>query len=397
MDSDNGSTPERRQRSEHSVRNWPCAVISRGNQGKLSLDRLAPHQRQGVTVVLHRYALSIVLCCVGLLLWLTWHIPSWFPEWRTVASRLFAEHVLFAVTLSVSLVFLLFWLLLWKLPQRQVVAVPEMKDRIDLESKSRQTLAQILGGAALLVGLYFTSQTLRTTQEGQITDRFTKAIDQLGRDNLAVRLGGIYALERIARDSESDHWAVMEVLTAFVRERAPAKTVPHDQTSGEREIKESPLEQKSPADIQAVLTVIGRRTRTFGNGETQPLNLRNVNLQGADLRTAQLEAADLRGAQLEAADLRGAQLRLASLWKARLQGAVLWKAHLEWVSLAETQLQGADLRGAQLHFADLRYADLRAVKNLTQDQINNACTDETTKLPEGLTTAAPCPYGFANP
>jgi len=33
-------------------------------------------------------------------------------------------------------------------------------------------LAQILGGAALLVGLYCTAQTLRTTQEGQITDRF---------------------------------------------------------------------------------------------------------------------------------------------------------------------------------------------------------------------------------
>jgi hypothetical protein len=319
---------------------------------------------------------------------------------------LFAEHVLFAVTLSVSLVFLLFWLLLWKLPQRQVVAVPEMKDRIDLESKSRQTLAQILGGAALLVGLYFTSQTLRTTQEGQITDRFTKAIDQLGRDNLAVRLGGIYALERIARDSESDHWAVMEVLTAFVREQAPAKTVPHDQTSGEREIKESPLEQKSPADIQAVLTVIGRRTRTYGNGETEFLNLRNTILQGASLWGAQLQGANLNGAQLQDADLTSAKLQGASLWGAQLQGAYLGGAQLQDAILSGAQLQdailsgaqlqdailsGAQLQGASLDEAQLQGAYLTAVENLTQDQINMACTDENTELPAGLTKPTPCP------
>jgi hypothetical protein len=166
MDSDNESTPEKRQRSERSARNWSCAVVSSGNRRKLSLDRLAPSQRQGVTVVLRRYALNIVLCGVGLLLCLTWYIPYWFPRWHTVPSRLFAEHVPFYITLSASLVFLFFWLFLWKLPQWQVAAVPEMKDRIDLESKSRQTLAQILGGAVLLVGLYFTSQTLRTTQEG---------------------------------------------------------------------------------------------------------------------------------------------------------------------------------------------------------------------------------------
>jgi hypothetical protein len=61
----------------------------------------------------------------------------------------------------------------------------------------------------------------------------------------------------------------MEVLTAFVREQTPAKTMPPDKTSGEREIKESPHERKLPSDIQAILTVIGRRTRIFGNGETR--------------------------------------------------------------------------------------------------------------------------------
>src|SRR5262249_3829630 len=147
----------------------------------------------------------------------------------------------------------LFWLLLWKLPQWQVAAVPEMEDRIDLESKSRQTLAQILGGAAFLIGLYFTAQTLRTTQEGQITDRFTKAIDQLGKDTLAVRLGGIYALERIARDSEPDHWAVMEVLTAFVREQTQGRLDTSQSWFAKLFPKDHDVSKPS-ADIEAILT-----------------------------------------------------------------------------------------------------------------------------------------------
>ena len=41
--------------------------------------------------------------------------------------------------------------------------------------------AQVLGGTALLSGLYFTWRTWQTNREGQITDRFTRAIDQLGK------------------------------------------------------------------------------------------------------------------------------------------------------------------------------------------------------------------------
>ena len=61
---------------------------------------------------------------------------------------------------------------------------------------------------------------LELTEQGQVTDRYTKAIEQLGSDKLDVRIGGIYALERVARDSAKDHPTVMEVLTAFIREHS---------------------------------------------------------------------------------------------------------------------------------------------------------------------------------
>ena len=56
--------------------------------------------------------------------------------------------------------------------------------------------------------------------QGQLTDRYSRAIDQLGSDKVDVRTGGIYALERIATDSARDLPTVMAVLTAFIREHS---------------------------------------------------------------------------------------------------------------------------------------------------------------------------------
>ena len=59
-------------------------------------------------------------------------------------------------------------------------------------------------------------------RQRRITESFSKAVEQLGSDKLEVRLGGIYSLERISKESPDDYWTVMESLTAFVRERKRA-------------------------------------------------------------------------------------------------------------------------------------------------------------------------------
>lgn len=259
------------------------------------------------------------------------------------------------VVIVVSLYFMV-TLLVW-LPQRQLPdSGLSLKERLHQENENRKTLAQIMGGLFILVGVYLTWRRIRATEgqlrtmegnlevarEGQITERFTRAIEQLGRDKpLEVRLGAIYALERIARDSEKDHWPIMEVLTAYVREHALAPEGEED-----REV-ETP--RKPRVDIQAILTVIWRRQRTFGHGEEQRLDLHETDLRGADLRQAHLEGANLGGAYLE--------------------GAVLWGAHLE----------GAVLFGT----------DLSRAVGLTRDQIAFAIMDEKTKLPDYLENAIP--------
>ena len=100
-----------------------------------------------------------------------------------------------------------------------------------------------IGATLLIYAAIRQAQTANSRHEAQteadlqrrITESFSKAIEQLGSDKLEVRLGGIYALERISQESPQDHWTVMENLTAFVRERT-------QRTEAERTIK--PLDQR---------------------------------------------------------------------------------------------------------------------------------------------------------
>jgi hypothetical protein len=192
-----------------------------------------------------------------------------------------------------------------------------------------------LGAGLLAAGaLAFTARTFYLSREGQVTDRYTRAIDQLGSDKLDVRIGGIYALERIARDSARDHPTVMEVLTAFVREHSREQQI-EAEIEADRAQSPGPTPRIRP-DVQAAVTVIGRRHSHY-DLRHRYLSLREAALAGADLRGADLNGAHLNGAQLNGAHLRGAKLRRA-------------------------QLRGADLTGARLLVADLIDADLAGAK-----------------------------------
>ena len=201
------------------------------------------------------------------------------------------------VSVAVGFVFLalLGLILLWQGPKWQVdkssTWAPE--ERFDRENEARKTLATILGGIVLLTGGFFTwrnitlaQRALAVAQEGQITDRFTKAIEQLGaidssgKKKLEVRLGGIYALERIADESERDHWEIIEILSTYIRENAPVSQ------QGLAQPKQPssayvPTSRAGTDYVQAIITIIGRRNRKY---EPTPrrLNLRDTNL--SDLR-----------------------------------------------------------------------------------------------------------------
>jgi hypothetical protein len=68
-----------------------------------------------------------------------------------------------------------------------------------------------------------TNVQLRIAEQGQITDRYNAAVTNLGSRSIEIRLGGIYALQRLMKDSPRDQSTVIAVLCAFVRDQtAPA-------------------------------------------------------------------------------------------------------------------------------------------------------------------------------
>ncbi|MDP9412487.1 MAG: pentapeptide repeat-containing protein [Actinomycetota bacterium] len=256
---------------------------------------------------------------------------------------------------------------------------------------TRTALIAALAGLAAFASLLLTARTvqisqrtleansrsqeaaLRLQQESILTERYTKAVDQLGGEALEIRLGGIYALERISRTDPAQQATVCSVLSALIRQRgeAPSGSEP-----------EALNRHRPSLDAQAAATVVSRLPR-------QP-KAENIDWTGAHLERATLPQADLSGAylgwthmsrvyfagarlqetnfdhaQLQGAVFRSADLRSAVLTRADLRGAHFDKADLRGANLRGAKLQNALLNGAQLDEADLRGADLSGAQGVT--------------------------------
>jgi hypothetical protein len=262
-----------------------------------------------------------------------------------------------------------------------LTGVTNAKERIELQDGRRKlqndvraTLLQGLAGAFFLITAYFTWRQVQNSQdqlsvarEGQITERFTRAIDQLGSQSIDTRIGGIYALERIANDSqhELDREQITGVLTAFVRGRSPwpqpsvkqrrVKRLPFSfQRNSKGRALELPKLRIRASDVQTALDVLSRLP--------SPTNETDVHFS--------LGNADLRYAHLQRANLRRVSLRGSNLQKAWLWGADLQEARLDGADLREAHLARANLRGASVRGANLDGAYLKEEPDLTETEFN---------------------------
>ena len=175
----------------------------------------------------------------------------------------------------------------------------------------------------------------------------------LGSEVLSVRLGGIYALQRLAEEHPQQyHVQIMQLFCAFVRN--PTGEAEHtilghyengDPVPGLRE------------DAQAVMNAIDRRTGSSISLEEASENF-HVGLQGAKLQHAHLPGMNLSGISFGGANLSGAVLEGADLSDAWFISADLSSASLLNADLSDADLSGANLSDAILIYADLSGADL---------------------------------------
>ncbi|MFE3142965.1 pentapeptide repeat-containing protein [Streptomyces scopuliridis] len=195
-----------------------------------------------------------------------------------------------------------------------------------------ELVSVLLASLVAVVGLWYSGVQTRQAneqareeralvKEGQITDRYTAAVNNLGEDKMDVRLGGIYALERIMQDSYRDQLTIANFLAAYIRTPVTKPPASQNIPAGEPPAKG----QGIPSDVHAALTVLTMVETDHDTGFRPDLRsawLPEAELAStgheADLASANLTNSDLRGANREGADLRGADLMWKQLISARM-------------------------------------------------------------------------------
>jgi hypothetical protein len=252
-------------------------------------------------------------------------------------------------------------------------------------------VAAFLTAIGAIWTIYISAETVRSAKDqnsisarGQLSDRLNKAIGYLDstKNDIDVRVGGIYSLEQVARDRDADstlRTVVFDVLNTYVVDHPPQDcsklSFPY-------------------ADVNAAITVIGRRV----SPDDSKINLSSACLSGAQLREASLENAWLQSTTLKQAALSGADLGSADLSNAiltnaimsksntgketSLKNAVLARAHLNNAILTDADLTGANLAGADLTGADFTGA------NLMGANLKFVCYDDPPHWPDGFNPPA---------
>jgi uncharacterized protein YjbI with pentapeptide repeats len=258
-----------------------------------------------------------------------------------------------ALVALVSVAMLSIWLYPTFEDQRWKWALREA-DRPMFVIEARRNVVQFWGGVVVLLGLYLGLRRIVATdeanrlqsekqlidREGQVTQRFTAAVEQLGHDKAEVRLGAIFALERIANDSIRDAPTITETLSAYIRNRCTSVAPPM-------------------ADVQAALTVLGRRSWAEKIGYSMPVDLTGAVLDGYDLSKASLKYCIAINASFRGSNLRSCDLCYAKLQGASLDGAVATSAKFRGISAFSSKWTGAHLGAADMTRANLQRATMK--------------------------------------
>jgi uncharacterized protein YjbI with pentapeptide repeats len=356
--------------------------------------------------------------------------PSPPPFWETPSLEF--GFIMFLLVLALAA---LVFLPRWQVPT--TCSTDPDFNAFNARNEARKTLTQILGGIFVLVGLYFTWQNFAATQAatgktfdnaqksfalaetGQTIDRLTKAVEEIGKNeetkviqggkqvaatikNIPSRVGGIYALEAIAREQKDYHWEIVEILTAYIRQNNPATNVNKLQ-----------LPKLIDRDIDAAVKVLRQRDSS-AEQPNQVINLQSVFLSkvsftgavlnnakftdsqfvGVDFSEAHLRDANFENIQSKGLTFNSADLERSFFSNSKLPGAQFQDAHLAKAAFLHADLTGADFSSADLKGAKFQNAVFDADTNfqgadltdaiITWEQIKSTQMNDKTKLPPEL-------------
>ena len=194
------------------------------------------------------------------------------------------------------------------------------KDEVNAKNAVYANIIQALGSAFFFITAYLTWRNLIATEEKLITERISKAVEQLGSEKSQIVKGGIYSLERISQDSQKDYWTILEILTSFIRDKCHINKI-----QNQRDLTVEEIQQ-----IQEIITIIGRRN--LENDKGRSLNLSSVNLENLNLSHGNFTKVNFQSSIFTHADLTGANFTQANLTGANFTHADLTDSNLSSVN-----------------------------------------------------------------
>jgi len=303
--------------------------------------------------------------------------------------------------------------LLLKIPRLQLAPWKgqlSTSEYLTLENSTRTSIVQIVGGLVVILGLYFTAQSLNATQENvknsllqAESERLDRAVTQLTSDKLEPRLVALYGLRKLGGSSYENYTLVVKILTNYVRG--------HAQWQEQNGKPAPPAGQRFnlPTDLDIAVSFITSRGIMVGfirkefpflsigrNEEdldryvrfiAQQIDLNGTDLRGLRLTGAVLTGANLSGAHLDRASIYQTDFADADLTGAVLRGSHFYRSNFQDAKLINANLQDCDLEDVSFEDADLAGADFTGAQNLTAGQLAKAKNVAQATLPAQLQAA----------
>ena len=192
-----------------------------------------------------------------------------------------------------------------------------------------------------------------------IEERFNNAITLIGNDNAATRLGAIYALDHIAKDTynkeKSYTKTIFQIFCSYIRETTNI------------EVYKNNFKDKPSVEIQTIIDLLFKSHLNNFNGYIElEADLSYSYLCGADFSEALCKRAFFRGAHFEGAFFRSAHCEDADFFEAHCKDTIFRGAHCEKAFFREAHCEGAvflyshcngtNFMKAHFEGADFRYA-----------------------------------------
>ncbi len=316
------------------------------------------------------------------------------------------------IQLYIILLILVSIFAIWKLPQWALKRNKQHlkpEDFLNLVNEYRKTIAQIIGGIYVLIGLGFTwielsstKNTLVLSERRYVRESYSDAVNKLGSNNPRVRLGGIYVLTDIVQESESYSNAVVQLLSTHVR-----MSVKDDNKARKEELqacidaitKNPLLATENPRGVS--LQGISLQNYNFNGSFFKQSLLYRGDFSNSDFSAATMEQSQFYGTLCKKCRMEGTNFSETNMYGANLSQSILVNANLTHVNgqlaklkeadlsgadlsnsdFAEANFSGANLTNARLDNTNLSGVDLTSAIGLTKDQMTKAIVNSKTKLP----------------